>query len=287
MMHWPKALVTELASRRCIVFLGAGASAACQSQDGKKNPPNWTHFLDLLMFHMKSRIDETIINEFKSKEKFLEAAEIIKKSVPSADFSTFIRKELVTPRYLQSKVHEYVLEIDPKVVVTTNYDEIYDNYCKNGSANEGYNVSRYYDRNIVENLRSPVRLIVKAHGCVSDPSQIVLTKSEYFKARQSFSSFYKILDALFLTHTILFLGYSLTDPDIQLVLENVNISVESAHPHYFVTGNNTNAAIKEAMKRAYNIEFIEFAAGDYDAFNDGLYELAESVKSNRIINPSV
>lgn len=286
-MNWPKALITELASRRCIVFLGAGASAGCLSQDGTKRPPTWRQFLDGLILRMNSRIDEAIIQEFIRKEKFLEAAEIIKKNISPADFSAFIREELVVPRYSQSKMHECVLEIDPKVVVTTNYDTIYDSYCQTGTAIEGYNISKYYENHIVPDLRSPVRLIVKAHGCISDPSQIVLTKSEYFTVKQLYSNFYKVLDALFLTHTILFLGYSLTDPDIQLVLENINISVQSAHPHYFVTGNNINNAIKEAMKRSYNIEFIEFTAGDYDELNDGLFDLVESVKTVRINNPLV
>jgi hypothetical protein len=116
---------------------------------------------------------------------------------------------------------------------------------------------------------------------------MVLAKSEYFKAKQNYSNFYKVLDALFLTHTIFFLGYSLTDPDIQLVLENVNITAPSPHPHYFVTENNINKAIKEASKRAYNIEFIEFTAGDFNELNDGLLELLDSVKTSRINNPSV
>lgn len=286
-MNWPKALITELASRRCIIFIGSGASAGCLSQDGTISPPIWSEFLNSLIDLMVDTTDLPIIQDFIQKEKFLEAAEIIKKNISPADFSAFIRESFVTPRFKPSKMHEAILEIDPKIVITTNYDDVYDTFCRTGAAHEGYNISKYYDSHIISDLRSPVRLIIKAHGCISDASQIVLTKSEYFRARQLFSSFYKVLDSLFLTYTILFLGYSLTDPDIQLVLENVNIAASSSHPHYFVTGNNINPAIKHANKKAYNIEFIEYPAGNFSELNDGLIDLTDSVKRHRLANPSV
>jgi hypothetical protein len=286
-MNWPKALITELVSRRCVVFIGSGASAGCLSQDGTISPPTWSGFLISLIDLMTDKIDLPIIQEFIQKEKYLEAAEIIKNNIPPADFSTFIRESFVTPRFQPSAMHEAILEIDPKIVITTNYDDIYDTFCRKGTAHEGYNISKYYDNHIISVLRSPVRLIIKAHGCISEPSQIVLTKSEYFRARQSFSSFYKVLDSLFLTHTILFLGYSLTDPDIQLLLENVNIAAPSSHPHYFVTGNNINPAIKQANKKAYNIDFIEYTAGNFVELNEGLNDLSESVNQKRFANPSV
>lgn len=286
-MNWPKALITELAARRCIVFLGAGASAGSISNNGGKRPPTWNQLLQNLIGMMNDDGDLPIINDYVQKEKFLEAAEIIIKNISPANFSGFIREELITPRYQPSEVHKAILEIDPKIVITTNYDDIYDNFCRTGAAHEGYNVSKYYESHITSDLRSPVRLIIKAHGCISDVSKIVLTKSQYFKARQENLNFYKILDSLFLTHTILFIGYSLTDPDIQLVLENVNISAPSSHPHYFVSGNNINSAIKEANKKAYNLEFVEFTHGDYDELNEGLYDLAELIKSARETNPSI
>lgn len=286
-MNWPKALINELAARRCIIFIGAGASAGAISTDGMKRPPTWSKLLDDLISLMNNNNDdEEVINNFIEKEKFLEAAEIIFTNISPADFSGFVREEFITPRFIPSDIHKSILDIDPKIVMTTNYDDIYDNFCRTGAAKDGYNISKYYESHITSDLRSPTRLIIKVHGCVSDASKIILTKSQYFKARQENLSFYKILDSLFLTHTILFLGYSLTDPDIQLVLENANISAPSSHPHYFVTGNNIHEAIKEANKKAYNIEFIEYNAGEHNELNEGLFELAENVKTAREVNPS-
>lgn len=280
-MNWPKALVAELASRRCIIFLGSGASAGSLSNDGIKKPSTWEKFLTDLKGKMTSG-DSSLIDKMLTEKRYLEAAEIILHHVPPADFTSYIREEFVRPRYKPSSIHESVLEIDPKIVVTTNYDDIYDTYCRLGSAVDGYNVCKYYEDHLVSDLRSPVRLIIKAHGCVSDASKIILSRSQYFKERQGYENFFKVLESLFVTQTVLFVGYSLSDPDIQLILENSNISAKSTHPHYIAIENNLNQVIKDSYKRTYNLEFIEFEAGQYDQLNDGLSELKEDVKSHRV-----
>lgn len=217
--------------------------------------------------------------------RYLEAAEIIHALLSPADYSKLMRDELESPRYQPSKIHETVLDLDPKIVITTNYDKIYDNYCTKGAAIDGYDICKYYDSHLIANLRSPIRTVIKAHGCVSDPSQVVLTKSQYFKARKNFPNFYKVLDALFITHTILFIGYSLNDPDIQLILENVNIIAPTDHPHYFIIGDGTNDILKSSNKMTYNLEFIEFTTNNYDELNDGLADLADRVQTLRETNP--
>lgn len=227
-----------------------------------------------------------VVDDLISKEKYLDAAEILFGSTNSADFSAYIREIMAVPRYQQSSIHESILSIDPKIVVTTNYDVIYDNYCMSGQENGLYNVCKYYESHLVSDLRSPVRQIVKAHGCITDPSKIVLTRSQYFKERQDHPNFYKVLDALFLTNTLFFVGYSLSDPDIQLLLENSNIAYKNSHPHYALVAEGINKSIKQAYREAYNIDFIEFPAGDYNRANEMLNELQIVVNERRRVNPS-
>ena len=196
-MNWPDALIRELAERRCCVFLGAGASAGSLSQDGKTRPPTWEGFLVGLSEKMNTAAEKTTAEELIAEKKYLEAAEIIYADITPPDFSQYIRDTLVAPRFQPSPVHESVLQIDPKIVITTNYDDIYDTYCRTGDAADGYNVSRYYDSHLVSDLRSPVRLIVKAHGCISDAAKIVLTRSSYFEQRRAFENFFKSLTQFF------------------------------------------------------------------------------------------
>jgi hypothetical protein len=226
------------------------------------------------------------VDDLLAKERFLDAAEVIMGKIASADFTRIVRDKFVKPRFQNSKIHEAVLNIDPKIVVTTNYDDIYDNYCRSGTALDGYNICKYYEQHLVNDLRSPVRLIIKAHGCVSDASKIVLTRSQYFKERQEHSAFYTVLNALFLTHTILFIGYSLSDPDIQLVLENSNIAAPSSHKHYALVQDDLQPDIEQAAAKAYNIHFIKYGKGRHDEAELALIDLRDKVTRFRISNLS-
>ena len=285
-MDWPVSLIAELAARRCTLFLGAGASAGCLSADGLRKPPLWREFLSQLKAALPTGTDVSSIDDLINKERFLDAAEIIHNKLVAADFARLTRESFVLPRFNPSRIHEAVLDIDPKIVVTTNYDDIYDNYCRTGMAHDGYNVCKYYDRHLVNDLRSPVRLVVKAHGCISDPSRIVLTRSQYFKERQQYGSFFNVLDALFLTNTILFVGYGLSDPDIQLVLENANIAAESSHKHYALISDDIHPDVELAVASAYNIHFIKYPHGAHTQAEDAMKALATEVIQYRVANPS-
>jgi hypothetical protein len=284
-MNWPQALIKELASRRCIIFLGSGASAASLSIDGTKRPPTWLALLEGLISVMNSKEDEALIRDLMSKDKFLDAAEIIVKNISPANFTDFLRTTLQLPRFQPSPIHESIFKIDPKIVLTTNYDDIYDNYCKLGTSANGYNVCKQNENHLVSDLRSPYRIIAKAHGCISSPADTILTRSQFFEARLKYPGFYKILDSLFLTSTILFIGYSINDPDIQLVLENANISAIGSHPHYACMANDLHETTKSVIKKTYNIELIEFNAGEYAELEIGLAELANEVEAFRLTNP--
>lgn len=287
MIDWNEALIKELAARRCIIFLGAGASLGCKGKvaDTDVTPPSWRDLLVALSGRMPAGSDRDFAQKLMDERKYLDAAEVIKSKITAADYADLMRSIFEAPKFEQSEIHEAVLRIDPKVVVTTNFDRIYDKYCQAGHAIDGYNVCKYYEDHLVSDLRSPIRLIVKAHGCISVPAKLVLTRREFFSARMSSPHFYSVLDALFLTHTILFIGYSLDDPDIQLTLENANISAPSNHTHYFVCEEGEHESLKGARSRTFNLTFHQFGKGDYDSLNKSLGELADRVLEERALHP--
>jgi hypothetical protein len=247
------------------------------SADGLEHPPGWGVFLRGALVAVTKRADKEYARKLIVAGQFLDAAEVITECSDQADFDQYLRRTFVQPRFAASEVHKIILEMDPKIVITTNYDQIYDVYCNSGIAQSGYNIANYSDKFVVENIRSRVRLIIKAHGCVSDPRSIVLSRSSYYRARRDHPGFYNVLDALFLTNTLLFLGCSLTDPDIQLVLENANISAPSSHPHYALVEKSDHRSIKAAIKATHNIELIEYPKGRHDVAKSGLEALKDKV----------
>jgi hypothetical protein len=100
-------------------------------------------------------------------------------------------------------------------------------------------------------------------------------------ARRDHPSFYAILDAIILTHTLLFVGCSLTDPDIQLVLENANIAVPSSHPHYALVEKVRHKSLRSAIKLTHNVDLIEYRKGQHQDATDAMADLRDKVLARR------
>lgn len=282
-MTWPVSLVAELAERRGVVLMGAGASVASKNAAGQ-SPPNWIQLLDALQGRAPLNVVESAaVEEAKVEKRLLDAAELILARLPAADLRIALREMLLLPRFEPSPIHECVRDIDPKIVITTNYDTIYDEFCRQGSAADGYSVKAHTSKDILDEIRSTARVVIKAHGCVTEPQHIVLSRSQFFQAKALNPSFFNVLNSVFLTSTILFVGYSLQDPDISLLLESANISVPCAHPHYALIPSGLPDPIKSAMTRAYNICIIEYnnASGDHVEGVRALESLRDAVSAYR------
>ena len=278
---WPQSLVPEIAERRCVIVLGAGASAGSISRDGKSSPPNWATLLKGAS-EILTEDDKILVQTLIEKERFLDAAEIVVSNSNEADYAEFIRTTFVEPHFQHSAIHAEVYRLDAKIVVTTNYDDIYETYCKQGKGSQGFNVCRYYESHALNDVRSKMRIILKAHGCVTDPQKTVLSRTQYHHARRDFGEFFNLLDSLFLSNTLLFIGCSLVDPDFQLLLESTNIKCPSAHPHYAVLEEGVPGPIRKSTRTVYNVQCLEFEAGQYDQIVDALKLLNDKVDEWRL-----
>jgi hypothetical protein len=69
-----------------------------------------------------------------------------------------------------------------------------------------------------------------------------------------FASFYKLLDALVMTSTILMVGVGLDDPDFQLLFEDNRARFEHALPHYMTYGGDPNADLALTVRETLGIK---------------------------------
>lgn len=63
--------------------------------------------------------------------------------------------------------------------------------------------------------------IYKIHGCSSEPNSLILTSEDYDRFRKKNPYLSSKLLTIFIEHPIIFLGYSLTDPHILEILEEI------------------------------------------------------------------
>ena len=263
MIEWPSNLVDVIARRKCVLFLGSGISANSCNDKGK-HPATWESFLKDILAKRSTKLcaHNDVIERLLWEKDYLTACEIIVDIIGDNDFGDLAADEFRRPGYKTSDIHREIYGLDSRLVITPNIDKIYEQYALNES-NSTVVVKSYYEDDIAKYLRTNDYLIIRAHGYVDDATKIIFTHKQYSMARYRYSAFYKMLDALSLTHTFIFLGCGINDPDIQLTLENQNFIYPSCRPHYFVTAQNTyEPEIESVLFHNRNLELLTYENQD-------------------------
>lgn len=135
-----------------------------------------------------------------------------------------------------------LIEMPLHSVITTNYDHFLEQLLGRDPVH-GLDIALHDDK-----TRGKV---IKIHGCVSDPASIVLLPDDYagysIKHRYIFS---KLL-TFFAEHTVLIVGYSLSDPDIsELLVDTAKALGTSTLQNVFVLewGDEPISYSENAMK---------------------------------------
>ena len=63
--------------------------------------------------------------------------------------------------------------------------------------------------------------ILKSHGDIDDIESIILTREDYAKLYQDTSNIAQTLKTLFLTRTVIFVGFGLNDPDFDYIRDHI------------------------------------------------------------------
>ena len=201
----------------------------------------------------------------------LTVCDILKSALGRENFVDAIKAEFKAPRYKPAPIHENLYKIDSRIVISPNFDEIYDNLAiarSEGTAS----VKSYLDTDIAEGLRGGERVILKMHGSVSRPNDLIFTRSEYAKARSTHRGFYSLIESLLRTHTFLFIGCGLSDPDIRLLLEDYSYSFIHSRKHFFtIPISELGPVSAQTVENSLGINFLRYSP------KNGHQDLTESL----------
>ncbi len=277
---WPDDLVERAVGRDLILIVGSGVSRSCSLPDGLR-PPSWEDLLrDLTRkLHLDHRKDE--IEALIEKERLLDAAELVRQEARGQgreqDLLTGVRRAVDGPpgSYFEgSGWHEAIVRLESQVIVTTNYDKIIER-----ATNGGYSMHEYGSDRVAGDVRRTVPVLLKIHGNVDNIEDIVLTRTDYTSLQIKGTQALRVLEALLLTRTALLLGYSLRDPDMQLVLENVLGGRGEAPAHYILCSDDLPDYERDMLRFCYGVNAVTHPAGDYSAALAYLDQLADIVQS--------
>lgn len=260
MINWPTNLIRDIARQRAVIFLGSGISRNSISADGTKRPPTWEEFLRIAMNDISG--DKTYIEDLLMEKDYLTACEVIVDKLGEDEFNNIAVECFQRPGFESHEIHQAIFKLDSRIVATPNVDKIYDTYA-NQQSRGTVTIKHHYDEDLANKIRSEDKIIIKVHGTIDKPREMIFTRNQYSRAKYNHSAFYQILSALAITHTFIFLGCGLNDPDIKLILESYSFTFPNCRPHYFVTSNdNTNIDLNRTIKKNYNLEVITYSPND-------------------------
>jgi hypothetical protein len=275
---WGPDLVTDIARRRCVIFLGAGVSRNSVGAGGQ-SPKLWDEFLRGCAAAISS---SRHIVKLIDHGDLLTACEVVKTRLGRDDFVAKLREEYLTPRYKTAPIHEHIFRLDSRIVATPNFDKIYETYA-NSAAGGSVVVKHHYDPDLIDDIRNDGRVILKIHGSIDSPDRMVFTRSEYARARQQYREFYGVLDALAMTHTFLFLGCGVNDPDMRLLLEDVFFRHPAARRHVMTLPSRAlHADVLKVVEETMNLRILDYSpASTHRELTESIEQLATLVEARR------
>ena len=170
--------------------------------------------------------------------------------------------------------HDAILMLEPTVVITTNYDRLIER-----ASQSGYQVHSYLSETVGQEVRRGEPILVKIHGSVDDLENTVLTQSDYSRMHIRGRHALDVVQALFLTRVVLFVGYSIVDPDIRLLLQNTVGGRGQIPSHYMLTPR-VDQFQRQMLTDAFGIIPIEYdTTGDHTEGLEMLQELGNVPRS--------
>jgi SIR2-like domain len=285
-INWDGEIVEALARRRAVLFLGSGVSRNSRNAAGNR-PPLWKAVLEEGIAQCPAPQRE--LRRLLKSGDYLSCCQLIKYKMGHR-WIPFLERTFSTPNFLHHEIHEHIFNLDAPVTLTPNFDRIYDNYAISAGGNK-VKIKKYYDGDIGRALRgnADLRLVLKVHGCIDTPDKLIFTREDYADIRASHESFYRAIEALIMTNTLIFIGCGIGDPDISLLLEQYARSFANSPPHYFITPSKPSQDYAKLLKDNYNLvcvdysnrneheELVESIAALVDLVDDSRSELAKTL----------
>lgn len=249
-------LAFALANRSLCLFTGAGFS----KQLTANKIPSWKELLEETCLYLdkpkvaKAQLDECTAGKLpledcaqiielaflKEKKDFREA---IADRIGSYSLDVGSSKSIVT--FFQN--HQTIK------VISTNYDDLIQRDILPGRSN-----TNYPGKPITQ--RSGLLDIYQIHGSIEHPPSIVATTEDYYKFINAPTYFSRKIFTLMAENTVVFLGYSLADPNLKAIIHAFRNSTPGSLDRgdlFYVTKSKVPQYLKDHFEMAFGLFVID------------------------------
>ena len=241
-------LARAVRQRQAILFVGAGLSMSV-------GLPSWREFIE----HMISELDldpQSEIGQDFTYQTLAEYYRITQGSIGPLRSWMDRNWSVAEDKVRGSEAHRLIVELDFPIIYTTNYD----NNLEVAFRLHGRDYVKVANARDVAKMDAGCTQIVKFHGDFDDDQSLVIAETDYLD-RLAFDT---PLDIKFradaLGRTLLFIGYSMSDLNIRLLLHSLwktwrNSGYERSRPNSYVFMPSPNA-VQDAVLGQWGISVL-------------------------------
>jgi len=273
----PGSLREAYAHRRCSLYVGAGLSQGA-------GLPSWAGLLHELIDYTDSNLPafRDRVPEYRKlvddPSKFLMLATELKE-VLLGSFNDYIDKRFGDRSLKYTANHELLVRLAGlRFMITTNYDSLIEDAFIAATSKR---VPTYNYRQVGTVQRHLVKqefFIFKAHGDAETVGEgIILTEQDYRKLMFEQRAYQSLLASMFTMTTMIFVGASMADPELRLLLQFISSAFETDGPQHFAVMAEEDMGMveMERWRKDFNVQFIPISkANNYEDLTLLLNELA-------------
>lgn len=253
-------VLSAIAKRNALAFVGSGASC-------EMGYPSWSalarQVLDRLVRDKHSE-DYSSIERAIENGKYPEALGYIERITSRSELCNAMAEILKPGLSGSDNLYSILVKLPFSCYFTTNYDDELLSHLKN-AGRTGFGVLGNSKEDFFS-FRDDMRDIVfKIHGDFTAPYDAVITSKDYsaYTSAPEREYYRAKLKALFLMKRSVFVGYSLADRDLEIILETLKQQCSEIAPAFMFLPNTTKLDIEEYATR-YGIKIIQYKVKDND-----------------------
>ena len=250
----PHLLLERLSMGRVVPFIGSGLSI-------NAGLPDWRQLLEGLADMKSPTMPDALAAEIKraiSTGQYELAADALSQAL-GGDLARGIGELLDSSSTRPTTVHNLLASVRWPAVITTNYDPL----LSRAFAPTVEHVTWLDDSKIENVLRSALPHIMFAHGALHRPETIVLTPERYRKCLRH-PAYRTYLKVVFTHYTVLFLGFSFSDRDVNWLLEDLRADFGfSNFPHFALVAESPDLGLRAPfLRQNFNVEVVPYVSSE-------------------------
>ncbi|WP_254526792.1 MULTISPECIES: SIR2 family protein [unclassified Sphingobacterium] len=264
-MNIPSQIQNAISKNKLVIFAGSGLSA-------KFALPSWKDLVKNVINEIDNKTFSDLIPVLESG--LLKPIEVLDKIQGEHKIvRSYIQKNFNIDIQENLTLHKKILNLTGSII-TTNYD----NAFEQASLNSIIPAKSTSDFNISNISQSEKPYIFKIHGCYTEPDNCLIFSKDYLKIYDSDSSIKEKLKAIFIDKTIIFVGFSFNDPDINYIFSNLDNVFQNNNRHFVLTKDEHEF---EKYKYLTAIPIMDYD-NDIDSFFDKCLEIKNQQKNSPI-----